>query len=392
MLGEQLEAREELVETEDDREAMNLEERFEILDNLGSGAYATVYRARDRSRGGEVVALKKVYVREDREIGIPQFIMREVANLKRLSTPGHRKDPHIVRLLDVQSAEGRYRNEQIFYLVFEHMDQDLDQFIRACPSPGMNETIIRDFLAQILDGVDWMHVNNIVHRDLKPQNILVSCDGKKLKIADLGLSRSIGSNVVLSTQVVTQWYRAPEVLLHSSYSKPVDVWSVGCIFAEMIRGRPLFAARRKGEKHQLEEIFSIIGTPTTAQWPVESSITVDQFVQFKAKPWLQLLPEASDDAQDLLSQMLQFQPLQRVSTKDSLHHPYITSKASQDEVEEEEEEEERRVTRHQTPPKTAHTPPTRVLIWTSPTLLIPESSQTQPPPPVLHSRGGRGQV
>lgn len=135
-----------------------------------------------------------------------------------------------------------------------------------------------------------MHVNNIVHRDLKPQNILVSCDGKKLKIADLGLSRSIGSNVVLSTQVggiiicervwewffsshttclpaillspvpslfplslhhplspsslhphtsqvVTQWYRAPEVLLHSSYSKPVDVWSVGCIFAEMIRGR-----------------------------------------------------------------------------------------------------------------------------------------------------------
>lgn len=95
MLGEQLEAREELRETED---SMDLEERFEILNNLGSGAYATVYRARDRARGGEVVALKKVYVREERDIGIPQFIMREVANLKRLSTPpGHRKDPHIVR-------------------------------------------------------------------------------------------------------------------------------------------------------------------------------------------------------------------------------------------------------------------------------------------------------
>jgi serine/threonine protein kinase len=211
------------------------------------------------------------------------------------------------------------------------------RLLANCP---ISRWLSQDFLSQILDGVDWMHVNNIVHRDLKPQNILVSCDGKKLKIADLGLSRSIGSNVVLSTQVVTQWYRAPEVLLHSSYSKPVDVWSVGCIFAEMIRGRPLFAARRKGEKHQLEEIFSIIGTPTTAQWPVESSITVDQFVQFKAKPWLQLLPEASDDAQDLLSQMLQFQPSERVSTKDALNHPYITNTASQDEEEEEEEEEE----------------------------------------------------
>lgn len=148
----------------------------------------------------------------------------------------------------------------------------------------------QDFLGQILKGVDWMHVNNIVHRDLKPQNILVSRDGKKIKIADFGLSRLICSNVVLSTQVlvtvkslvyirmhkipkiftvlsctskhtqmlsthahiiifthantplyhmqvVTQWYRAPEVLLHSSYSKEVDIWSVGCIFAEMINGR-----------------------------------------------------------------------------------------------------------------------------------------------------------
>ena len=98
MLGEQLEAREELRETDEDGGgSVDLEDRFDILNNLGSGAYATVYRARDRARGGEVVALKKVYAREDRDIGIPQFIMREVANLKRLSSPENRKDPHIVR-------------------------------------------------------------------------------------------------------------------------------------------------------------------------------------------------------------------------------------------------------------------------------------------------------
>lgn len=343
MLGEQLEAREEIRP----EEHMDLSERFEILDNLGGGAYGTVYRARDRGREGEIVALKKVYVREDPEIGIPPFVMREVANLKRLSSPEDRKDPHIVRLLDVQSAEGRYHNEHVFYLVFEHMDQDLDQFIRDCPSPGMDEMLIRDFLAQILDGVDWMHVNNIVHRDLKPQNILVSCDGKKLKIADLGLSRSIGSNVVLSTQVVTQWYRAPEVLLHSSYSKPVDVWSVGCIFAEMIRGRPLFAARRKGEKPQLEEVFSVIGTPTSDQWPSESSITVDQFAQFKAKPWLQLLPEACEHAQNLLSKMLKFQASERISAEDALRHPYISKPDAAEAVEDEEES-------YHTPDSTPH--------------------------------------
>eukprot|EP00731_Ephydatia_muelleri_P013656 Em0007g966a len=307
-------------------DGMSADERFEILEELGGGAYGKVYKARDKGRGGEIVAVKKVCVREERDIGIPPFVMREVANLKRLSTPA---EQHIVRLLDVHSTEGRYEHDWVFYLVFEHMERDLECFIAKCPPPGMNENVIKDFLGQILSGVDWMHVNTIVHRDIKPQNILVSSDGKQLKIADFGLSRSIGSNVILSTEVVTQWYRAPEVLLHSSYNKEVDIWSVGCVFAEMIIGKPLFAAERKGEKPQLDKIFSIIGTPTKNEWPTESSITSDQFFAHTQRQWSDLVPEASEQAQDLLAKMLKFMPHERTSARSALKHEYFHQEHSE---------------------------------------------------------------
>lgn len=325
--GSELESHEEL----NIEEGLDIQRRFEVISDLGNGAYGTVYKARDKGRGGEVIALKKVYVREEPGIGIPAFVMREIANLNRLSSPPNKEDPNIVRLLDVHSVEGRYPQEVVFYLVFEHMDQDLDQFIRLSPSSGMDKLIVKDFLWQILNGVDWMHVNTIVHRDLKPQNILVSQNGKHLKIADFGLSRLIGSNVVLSTQVVTQWYRAPEVLLHSSYCKSVDIWSVGCIFAEMITGRALFAAKRNGEKPQLEQIFSVIGTPTALQWPLESSISPDQFEQHRPRVFSVLIPNAGPNTLELLSMMLEFQSAKRITADRALHSEFFSKQViSQD--------------------------------------------------------------
>jgi cyclin-dependent kinase len=143
--------------------------------------------------------------------------------------------PNIVRLYDVVHTERRLT------LVFEYLDQDLKKYLDICEG-GLEVTILKSFLYQLLCGVAFCHTHRVLHRDLKPQNLLINREGK-LKLADFGLARAFGIPVRSYThEVVTLWYRAPDVLMGSrTYSTPVDIWSVGCIFAEMATSKPLFA-------------------------------------------------------------------------------------------------------------------------------------------------------
>ncbi|XP_042332974.1 cyclin-dependent kinase 6 isoform X1 [Sceloporus undulatus] len=231
-----------------DKDNMALpDQQYECVAEIGEGAYGKVFKARDLKNGGRFVALKRVRVQTSEE-GMPLSTIREVAVLRHLETFEH---PNVVRLFDVCTVS-RTERETKLTLVFEHVDQDLTTYLNKVPEPGVPSETIKDMMFQLLRGLDFLHSHRVVHRDLKPQNILVTSNGQ-IKLADFGLARIYSFQMALTSVVVTLWYRAPEVLLQSSYATPVDLWSVGCIFAEMFRRKALF--RGNSDVDQLGKIF-----------------------------------------------------------------------------------------------------------------------------------------
>jgi len=205
-------------------------------------------------------------------------------------------------------------------LVFEYIDQDLSTYLQRCPSPGLGPERIRDLMLQLLHGVDFLHAHRIVHRDLKPQNILVTSQGQ-LKLADFGLARVYAFQMALTSVVVTLWYRAPEVILQDTYATPVDMWSCGCIFAELYNRRPLFCGQ--SEIEQLTKIFDALGLPTEGDWPENVTLPYHSFKAKPPQPINHLIPEIDSDARDLLEKFLIFNPHNRITARDSLQHPYF---------------------------------------------------------------------
>lgn len=273
-----------------------------------------VYKASDKATG-EVVALKKIRLEAEDE-GIPSTAIREISLLKEL------QHPNIVRLYDVVHTERRLT------LVFEYLDQDLKKYLDICEG-GLETTILKSFLYQLLCGVAFCHTHRVLHRDLKPQNLLINREGK-LKLADFGLARAFGIPVRSYThEVVTLWYRAPDVLMGSrTYSTPVDIWSVGCIFAEMATSKPLFAGT--SESDQLKRIFKTLGTPTQQNYPalVELPDYTNELdaICYPAPPSLaEVAPHIDEAGVDLLSQMLAYDPLQRCSAADAMKHDYFNA-------------------------------------------------------------------
>ncbi|CAF0955055.1 unnamed protein product [Brachionus calyciflorus] len=297
---------------------LNNQPLYEEISVIGSGAYGTVYKGYDL-KTSNIVAMKRIRIQITEE-GLPISTIREIAYLRQLEKYDHK---NIVKLLDVINGP-RLPSEQSVILIFEFIDFDLNSYLESL-SVYLTVEKIADLMKQILVGVDFLHTNRIVHRDLKPQNILVTKDGV-VKIADFGLARIYGFTSVLTSVVVTLWYRSPEVLLHSTYSSSVDTWSLGCIFAEMYLRRPLFMGQ--SDIDQLYKIFEIMGLPCEQDWPVNSVIPLKSFsnnsnLNKNGDLLKKIMTNMDDKAMNLLRRLLDLNMENRMSTADALKHNYF---------------------------------------------------------------------
>nr|XP_046252283.1 cyclin-dependent kinase 17-like isoform X3 [Scatophagus argus] len=290
-------------------------ETYIKLDKLGEGTYATVFKGRSKLTDN-LVALKEI--RLEHEEGAPCTAIREVSLLKDL------KHANIVTLHDI------IHTDKCLTLVFEYLEKDLKQYMDDCGSI-MSVHNVKIFLFQLLRGLAYCHRRKVLHRDLKPQNLLINEKGE-LKLADFGLARAKSvPTKTYSNEVVTLWYRPPDVLLGSTeYSTPIDMWGVGCIFYEMITGRPLFPGSTVED--ELHLIFRILGTPTEETWPGITTceeFKTYSFPQYQAEPLVNHAPRIDNDGHDLLSVLLQFEAKKRVSAEDALRHSYFRSLGEQ---------------------------------------------------------------
>ncbi|XP_071942711.1 cyclin-dependent kinase 2-like isoform X2 [Antedon mediterranea] len=273
-------------------------DNFQKIEKIGEGTYGVVYKARDKI-SGEVVALKKIRLDTESE-GVPSTAIREIALLKELN------HDNIVRLLDV------IHNEKKLYLVFEFLNQDLKKYMDSAPPSGLPLSLVKSYLYQLLQGVACCHSHRVLHRDLKPQNLLIDKNGS-IKLADFGLARAFGLPVRTYThEVITLWYRAPEILLGSRfYCMPVDIWSLGCIFVEMLTRRALFPG--DSEIDQLFRIFRTLGTPDETTWPGVTKLPdfKSTFPRWEKQDISKVVPNLDKDGKHLLA--VELERLDRLS-------------------------------------------------------------------------------
>jgi len=281
------------------------------LDKLGEGTYATVFKGKSRLTDA-LVALKEI--RLEHEEGAPCTAIREVSLLKDL------KHANIVTLHDI------VHTDKSLTLVFEYLERDLKQYMDDCGAIlAMNN--VKLFLYQMLRGLAYCHARRVLHRDLKPQNLLINERGE-LKLADFGLARAKSvPTKTYSNEVVTLWYRPPDVLLGSTeYSTPIDMWGVGCIFYEMASGRPLFPGSTVED--ELHLIFKVLGTPTEDNWPGigrSEELAGYKFPHYSPESLVARAPRLDPDGISLLTSFLWFEARRRVSAREALRKPYFDS-------------------------------------------------------------------
>ncbi|KAH8310698.1 hypothetical protein KR044_002596 [Drosophila immigrans] len=282
-------------------------DNFQPAEKIGEGTYGIVYKACNNQTGKDV-ALKKIRLEGESE-GVPSTAIREISLLKNL------RHKNVVQLHDVVISGNN------LYMIFEYLNMDLKKLMDK-KKEVFTPPLIKSYMYQIFDALNFCHTNRILHRDLKPQNLLVDTEGN-IKLADFGLARAFNVPMRAYThEVVTLWYRAPEILLGTKfYSTGVDIWSLGCIFAEMIMRRSLFPG--DSEIDQLYRIFRTLSTPDESKWP-----GVTQLPDFKAKfpKWeASNVPSAirEHEAHELIMSMLCYDPNLRISAKNALQHAYF---------------------------------------------------------------------
>ncbi|CAL7937435.1 unnamed protein product [Xylocopa violacea] len=285
-------------------------DNFVKIEKIGEGTYGVVYKAKDKLTG-KLVALKKIRLETETE-GVPSTAIREISLLRELT------HPNIVQLFDVVDGDNH------LYLVFEFLQQDLKKLLDSVKG-GLDQALVKSYLYQLLKAISFCHLHCILHRDLKPQNLLIDREGH-IKLADFGLARTFGVPVRTYThEIVTLWYRAPEILLGTKlYSNAVDVWSLGCIFAEMATRRALFPG--DSEIDQLFRIFRTLGTPDENIWPGVTQLRdyTSMFPRWEPRCLDEVVPSFDSDAKDLLLKLLTYDPNQRITAKKGLSHPYFT--------------------------------------------------------------------
>uniref|UniRef100_A0A8C9X914 Mitogen-activated protein kinase n=1 Tax=Sander lucioperca TaxID=283035 RepID=A0A8C9X914_SANLU len=289
--------------------------RYTNLSYIGEGAYGMVCSAMDNVTS-QRVAIKKISPFEHQTYC--QRTLREIKILLRF----HHEN--IIGINDILRAR-HLDNMRDVYIVQTLMETDLYKLLKT---QRLSNDHVCYFLYQILRGLKYIHSANVLHRDLKPSNLLINttCD---LKICDFGLARIADPEHdhtgFLTEYVATRWYRAPEIMLNSKgYSKSIDIWSVGCILAEMLSNRPIFPGKHYLD--QLNHILGVLGSP--------SQDDLNCIINMKARNYLQSLPhkpripweslyKADSKALDLLGRMLTFNPVKRISVEEALAHPYL---------------------------------------------------------------------
>ncbi|KAL3869478.1 hypothetical protein ACJMK2_042155 [Sinanodonta woodiana] len=282
--------------------------RYTIQKQLGDGTYGSVLLATSVETGEKVAIkkMKKKYYSWDECLNL-----REVKSLRKLN------HANIIKLKEVIRE-----NDQLFF-VFEYMKENLYQMTKD-RDKLFPESVVRNIMYQVLQGMAFMHKHGFFHRDLKPENLL--CSGPDcIKIADFGLAREIRSRPPYTDYVSTRWYRAPEVLLRSTnYSSPIDMWAIGCIMSELYTLRPLFPGT--SEIDEIFKICNILGTPKREEWEEGHKLAAAmnfRWPQCVPMNFKAIIPNASSEALQVLKDMLLWDPQKRPSSSQCLRYSYF---------------------------------------------------------------------
>lgn len=309
--------------------------QYQLIDLIGEGAYGTVCSAIHKPSNTKV-AIKKI-----QPFSKQMFVRRTLREIKLLRY--FHNHENIISILDKVKPPSPNQMNAV-YLIQELMDTDLQKIINNNQQP-LSDDHIQYFTYQILRALKSIHSARVIHRDLKPSNLLLNSDCD-LKVCDFGLSRCIASssdsreNLVgfMTEYVATRWYRAPEVMLtFQEYTTAMDIWSVGCVLAEMICGKPLFPGR--DYHHQLWLILEVLGTPSYDDFAQINSNRAKEYISNLPMrphlPWKMVLNnnmtngrlprEFSPELVDILTKMLTFNPNKRISAADALNHPYLST-------------------------------------------------------------------
>uniref|UniRef100_A0AAY4B0S8 cyclin-dependent kinase n=1 Tax=Denticeps clupeoides TaxID=299321 RepID=A0AAY4B0S8_9TELE len=288
-------------------------EEFQCLNRIEEGTYGVVYRAKDK-KTDEIVALKRLKMEKEKE-GFPITSLREINTILKA------QHPNIVTVREIVVGS----NMDKIYIVMNYVEHDLKSLMETMKQPFLPGEV-KTLMIQLLRGVRHLHDNWILHRDLKTSNLLLSHKGI-LKIGDFGLAREYGSPLKPYTPVVvTLWYRSPELLLGAKeYSTAVDMWSVGCIFGELLTQKPLFPG--KSEIDQINKVFKDLGSPSEKIWPGFSELPAVKKMNFTEYPYNNLRKRfgalLSDQGFDLINKFLTYCPSKRITAEEALKHEYF---------------------------------------------------------------------